>query len=93
MKLFRASIQTQSAKSRRIYAAFEILDTIIAFLAALSFLVGSVLFLWKEYEITAAWFFIIGSLFFCLKPTMRLLREIRLASLGDAKDLADRFDI
>ena len=89
--LFHLDNRTKSERSHRLYAAFEIADTIVAFLAAVSFLTGSILFLWQEYETPAIWLFIVGSAFFCLKPTLRLVREIRLASMGDTDDLADRF--
>ncbi|QYX57381.1 YrhK family protein [Roseovarius sp. SCSIO 43702] len=90
--LFHLSNRTRSEKSQRLYAAFEIADTVIAFLAAISFLVGSILFLWQDYETPAIWLFIVGSAFFCLKPTVRLVREIRLASMGDEEDLAKRYE-
>lgn len=81
-----------SAESRRLYAIFELLHTISDFIAAFSFLIGSVLFLWKETETVAIWLFIVGSVFFCLKPTLKLVREVKLASIGDTEDLAERFE-
>jgi len=91
MKIFKDKRHV-SAGSRRLYAIFELLHTISDFIAALSFLVGSVLFLWKETEPVAIWLFIGGSVFFCLKPTLKLVREVKLASIGDTEDLAERFE-
>ncbi len=81
-----------NAETRRLYALYEILHTIADFIAAFCFLVGSVLFLWPETETPAIWLFILGSVFFCLKPTLKLIRELRLASVGDEEDLAKRYE-
>lgn len=92
MRLFRHENRQRNAASRRVYAAFELAHTIVDFLAAICFLAGSVLFFWKAHETQAVWLFVIGSACFCLKPTLRLMREVKLASMGDAEDLARRFD-
>ena len=57
--------------------------------AAVLFLVGSVLFFWEETQFAATWMFVVGSLFFCVKPTLRLTREIHLFRAGDTETLAD----
>ena len=92
MQLFRHQNRDRNAATDRIYAAYELAYTIVDFLAALSFLAGSIMFFWKEYETPAIWLFVVGSAFFFLKPTIRLTREIRLASMGDTEDLAERFN-
>ncbi|MGK7651104.1 MULTISPECIES: YrhK family protein [unclassified Roseovarius] len=81
-----------SPKTRRLYAIFELLHTLADFVAAFSFLVGSILFLWSDTETAAIWLFIFGSVFFCLKPTLKLIREMKLLSIGDTEDLAERFE-
>ncbi|WP_420557296.1 YrhK family protein [Roseovarius sp.] len=80
-----------NAETRRLYAIFELLHTLADFVAAFSFLIGSILFLWKATETVAVWLFIVGSVFFCLKPTLKLIREVKLASVGDTEDLAERY--
>ncbi len=90
MKLFRHRHREKSHKSRVVYARFEIAYTIVDFSAALCFIVGSVLFFFKELETIAIWFFVIGSVFFAAKPTLRLIREIKLYRMGDVSDLAQR---
>ncbi|WP_121632780.1 YrhK family protein [Tropicibacter alexandrii] len=92
MTLFRHENRQKSEKSRRVYALFEIAYTVVDFAAAISFLIGSVLFFWKAYETPAIWLFVIGSVLFATKPTLRLIREVRLAALGDTDDLADRYN-
>ena len=90
MAIFRHENRTRSERARRYYAASEILHTAVDFVAALSFLVGSILFFWKSLETAAISLFVIGSFFFAMKPTIRLVRELRLAAMGDEADLAGR---
>jgi len=92
MQLFRNK-RDINAETRRLYALYELLHTIADFIAAFSFLIGSILFLWTKTENAAIWLFIFGSVFFCLKPTLKLIREVRLASIGDEEDLAKRYEV
>lgn len=92
MKLFDNRNRDRNEDTRRIYAQYEIAHTIADFIAATSFLLGSILFLWNDYETEAIWFFIIGSVFFCIKPTLRLAREIQLWRMGYLDDLSRRLD-
>lgn len=89
-KLFHHENRQKSARSRHVYAMFEIAYTIIDFLAAFLFFVGSVLFFWSSTENTAIWCFVVGSVFFMVKPTLRTVRELRLAAMGDDEDLAEK---
>lgn len=91
MTLFSHDNRQRSAESRRVYAMFELAHTAVDFLAALSFLAGSVLFFWKPTETAALWCFVIGSALFALKPTLRFLRELKLAAMGKDGDLAERY--
>ncbi|KZY34499.1 hypothetical protein A3731_19010 [Roseovarius sp. HI0049] len=90
MPLFRHENRQRSERSRRLYAVYEMVHTIVDFSAAVSFLVGSVLFFWKETETAAIWCFVAGSVLFCVKPTLRLAREIHLLKLGHVDELARR---
>lgn len=90
--LFHEDRRHQNARSKRIYALFEIVYTVIDFSAAACFLVGSVMFLYPAYETPAIWLFIVGSLLFAAKPTLRLVRELKLAAIGDTEDLAERLN-
>ena len=92
MKLFDNRNRDRNEDTRRIYAQYEIAHTIADFIAATSFLLGSILFLWNDYETEAIWFFIIGSVFFCIKPTLRLAREIQLWRMGYLDNLSRRLD-
>ena len=90
MRLFTHEARQRSADTRRVYAAYEIAHTVADFIAAISFLVGSILFFWPSVETTAIWLFVIGSVFFCLKPSLRLAREVQLWRMGDLDQLAQR---
>jgi hypothetical protein len=88
--LFDSNAPDRSPAHARIYAMHEVLRTAVDFGAALCFLVGSVLFFWPETEFPAVWLFVIGSVFFILKPTLRLVRELQYVRLGRIGRLAER---
>ncbi|MDA3834574.1 MAG: YrhK family protein [Spirochaetales bacterium] len=80
--LFDGSLHGVKAHNKKAYAVFEILYTMVDFLAAIAFTVGSIMFLYEDLTNTAKWFFIIGSLLFAFKPTIRVVREIKLTAEG-----------
>ncbi|WP_071674533.1 YrhK family protein [Nioella nitratireducens] len=90
MPLFSHKNRERSNATRRVYAAYELAHTAVDFAAAVAFLVGSVLFLSAEYATPATWLFILGSVFFCVKPSLRMAREIHLWRMGRLETLADR---
>ena len=57
---------------------YEIASILNDFVIALWFLVGSILFLFPEYETAAVWLFIFGSFQFLVRPSIRLIRHIHL---------------
>ncbi|MEU4361324.1 YrhK family protein [Promicromonospora sp. NPDC023987] len=69
---------------------FEVLHTIADFLAALLFVVGSILFFSEKTKLAATVCFLIGSLFFAAKPSIRLVREYWLTRLDKVYQLADK---
>ncbi|CFX28750.1 conserved protein of unknown function [Candidatus Filomicrobium marinum] len=83
MHLFNPENRTRSAEHIRIYILFEIWYTFVDFTAALCFLIGSVLFFWDSTMFVGTWLFVVGSAFFALKPTLRLLRELKYLSMGE----------
>lgn len=89
MNLFRHETRQKSERNRRFYAACEVVYTLVDFLAAMLFLVGSILFFFASFETIAIWFFVVGSLFFAAKPTIKLGREIKMLRQGDFDELAD----
>jgi hypothetical protein len=88
--LFTQSHRTGSDAKKRFYAAVELVYTAVDFSAAVCFVVGSVMFLYEDWQTVGTWFFIVGSILFAFKPVIRMAREIRLAAMGDDTDLAKR---
>lgn len=81
--------QITSQQARR-YAMFEVMHTAADFLAALLFVVGSVLFFSERTKLGATVCFLIGSIFFAAKPSIRLVRELWLARLDKVDHLAGK---
>lgn len=90
MKIFDPRTKYESPSHVKLYAAYELLFTIVDFSAALLFLVGSILFFEENTTYVGTWMFVIGSVFFGLKPTIRLAREWHLLKIGSVDALAKR---
>ncbi|MGI3169397.1 YrhK family protein [Pseudooceanicola sp. C21-150M6] len=91
-RLFRHENRERSHETRRVYAAFELAHTAVDFGAALCFIIGSVFFFYESLMRPGTWLFLLGSILFAVKPTLRLIREIKLISMGDAEDVARRLE-
>lgn len=78
MRLFDPRQREMDVDEARRYAAFEMLHTVADFVAALLFVVGSILFFFEQTMTTATWAFLGGSICFLLKPSIRLARELWL---------------
>ncbi|SDS01334.1 YrhK-like protein [Halopseudomonas sabulinigri] len=61
---------------------YEVLSIINDFFIAIWFLLGSILFLFPEYEKAAIVLFIIGSAQFLVRPSIRLLSHLHLQRRG-----------
>ncbi len=81
-----------TARQKRVYAMFELAYTIVDFTAASLFIVGSVMFFYDDWQTPGTWMFLVGSICFAAKPTLRLAREVKLAAMGDVDDLAKRVE-
>lgn len=88
--LFDPALKSASQKHVRIYAIYEVLFTLVDFAAAFQFIVGSVLFFNESTTYEATWLFLVGSICFALKPTIKVIRECHLLKLGDIELLAKR---
>lgn len=88
--LFLRDRRNTSKDTRRIYAVFELIYTAVDFSAAMCFVVGSVMYLFDAWARVGTYLFIVGSVLFAAKPTLRLIREIKLAAMGDIDTLAGR---
>lgn len=89
--LFDKNRRDQSAEHQRVYAGLELFYTAVDFAAAFLFIIGSIMFFSESWTHTGTWLFLTGSIFFAMKPALRVIRELKLAAIGDTEDLADRF--
>ena len=88
MTLFAPENRELTPRHARIWAAWEIVYTIVDFAAAFLFIVGSVFFFYASLTYWGTWMFLVGSVCFALKPTIRLVRELQYLAMGDVTDLA-----
>lgn len=89
MRLFDPRDRQVTPQQARRYALFEVLHTVVDFLAAFLFIVGSILFFSEQTKTAGTFCFLIGSIFFAAKPGIRLVRELWLARLERVDHLAD----
>lgn len=78
---FDHGLRSRTPRHADIVRRYEIARTLVEFLAALAFIVGSVFFFYPCLVYTGTWLFVIGSVFFAIRPTVRLALELHLASL------------
>lgn len=93
--MFSPNLFNASSEHRRVYGLYERLYTMVDFAAASMFVVGSALFFFPESQTAATWLFLIGSVFFAARPSVRLMREFHLARLplpGEDPRIKDRED-
>ena len=90
MKLFEPISDELRSNHTELYALYELAYTVVDFLAAAMFVVGSALFFREETTTIATWLFLVGSVFFGLKPTIRLTREIHMFQLGKYESLSEK---
>lgn len=88
--LFHPDAKRTDAQASRIWAIYEIIYTAVDFGAAICFVVGSVMFFSEAWLIPGTWLFLVGSLLFAAKPSLRLAREIQLWRRGGTEALAAR---
>lgn len=88
LRLFDPRDRQITAQQARRYAALEVLHTIVDFLAAFLFVIGSVLFFSEQTKAAGTFCFLLGSIFFAAKPAIRLAREIWLARTNHIDHLA-----
>ncbi len=87
MPLFKPSHRRKYVHDDKAYALFELAYTSVDMAAALLFIIGSVMFFSEEWQTPGTWCFLAGSIFFALKPSIRIYREIYYLSKGDYEDL------
>ena len=90
MKPFHPNTRHSTKQNEALFAAYELASTLVQVTAGLLFLVGSWMFFYKAWENTAIWLFVIGSVLFVIGPSLKLVRELHYALIGDLSDLAER---
>ncbi|MEM8760014.1 MAG: YrhK family protein [Pseudomonadota bacterium] len=68
-------------RHRNIGQLYDFAHLIVDFLAAALFVVGSIMFFYEAWVFPGTWCFLIGSVFFGVKPTLKLARALHLTSL------------
>ena len=81
MKIFSHDLRRASPDHAEIVRRYELARTLVEFLAALFFVVGSIFFFYPELLFSGTWLFLIGSVLFAVRPTIRLALELHLSSL------------
>ncbi len=79
--MFDPRLYQAGPKHVAVYGLYEKIYTVIDLVAALAFVIGSVMFFFPAWQITGTWFFLIGSLCFAARPLVRFLREFHLTRL------------
>ncbi|MBV7377436.1 YrhK family protein [Maritimibacter dapengensis] len=90
MGLFRHSNRQRTERSKTIYARFQLAYTAVDFAASLAFVAGSVMYMLNVSETTVIWTYLVGSVLFATKPTLRISREIKLYHMGHVDHLAQK---
>jgi hypothetical protein len=90
MRFFDPANRSRTPRHARIWAAWEIVYPVVDFAAAFLFIVGSVFFFYASLTYWGTWMFLVGSVCFALKPTIRLVRELQYLVIGDVEEVAAR---
>lgn len=90
MTIFAPDARNRSRRTQALYAAYELAFTLVQFSAGMLFLIGSWLFFYQSLQDPAIWCFVVGSAFFVIGPTLKLVRELHYAVIGDLADLSGK---
>ncbi|OCW56758.1 YrhK family protein [Hoeflea olei] len=92
MALFKPSTRRRYRADPKAYARFELAYTMVDVMAAALFVIGSVMFFSEAWQTPGTWCFLVGSVCFALKPTLRIIREVRYYEDSDFDDLVERYE-
>lgn len=79
--MFHPGLSAATPRHAEVYGFYEKLYTVVDFIASSTFVVGSIFFFYESLTFSGTWLFLIGSVCFGLRPTVKLLREFHLARL------------
>lgn len=77
-----ASDDIRGGLTPRQHAFYQWAHLLVDFAAALLFVTGSAFFLKPGFQGTGSWLFLVGSIFFAMKPTIRLVRFLHIRRLA-----------
>ncbi len=86
MKLFNQNLRSATEDHATLVRRYELARTVVEFLAALTFIVGSVFFFYDRLMYAGTWLFVIGSFLFAVRPSIRLMLELHLVRLPVPKE-------
>ena len=81
MRPFDARLRRATPSHEELVRRYELFRTVVEFLAAVTFIIGSVFFFYDSLLFAGTWLFLVGSVLFAVRPTIRLALELHLASL------------
>ena len=79
----RSWMKFSTRKHGALYARYQAIYDGVDALAAIAFIVGSALFFSESTKTIATWLFLIGSVFFAVRPLVHLVRDFHLARLPE----------
>ncbi|MDQ6838962.1 MAG: YrhK family protein [Actinomycetota bacterium] len=86
MKLLDPLLNDLSPRHIEIYWRYQVVRTAIDFGAAICFVIGSACFFFTSLTTEADCLFLVGSLFFAVKPTIDMVRSAHLRRLPAQAD-------
>ncbi len=75
-QMFDPDNHTRSHAHKELYARGELIYTIIDVAAAALFVLGSILFFFESTVFAGTWLFLVGSILFGARPSVKLWREL-----------------
>lgn len=81
-KQSRSWMNFESDQHSEVYGNYQKIYDSIDALAAIAFIVGSVLFFSEKTQTVGTWLFLIGSIFFAVRPCIHVARDFHMARLS-----------
>ena len=80
----------KTEKHGQVYSRYQTLYDSVDAMAAIAFIIGSALFFSDSTKTAGTWLFLIGSVFFAIRPLIHLIRDMHMSRLpmpGPVPDL------
>ena len=73
-------------RHKRVYVAYQALYDCVDALAAILFIVGSILFFRDSTQTAGTWSFLIGSVCFAIRPVVHVVRDLHMGRISRQAD-------